>query len=390
MASFQNDKIRVPFCKSDYLGAEINSVLESGHLEGGGERTQLCESLLREQVGCSDALLVPSCTAALEMMALALDLNPGDEVIMPSFTFVSTANAFALRGAIPVFVDIDEDTLNIDPDCAEAAITEKTRAIMLVHYAGVACDMARFQKICSQYDLVLLEDAAQAIHSYWNNQALGSFGQFGAFSFHHTKNISCGEGGVLLVNDLEQVQKAKIIRDKGTNRPDFLNGTAAKYEWKTLGSSYLLGELSASLLSSQLEKVKELTDTRLAIWQTYFEETKHFSDLRGPIIFSSTNRHNGHIFHLRMLNREMRSNFIQYMREQGIVVAPHYVPLHLSPGGKKYGRTSGVLNNTVEVCDTLVRLPIYSSMSEQEQGLVLEHLNFFIKSLNRPLLKVGS
>lgn len=375
------DKIIIPFCKPDYTFEEkqaADEALNFGKLEGGGKFTKRCESLLENNNACNKALIVPSCTAALEMIALALELKPGDEIIMPSFTFVSTANAFALRGAIPVFVDIDEDTLNIDPTLVEAAITDKTRAIMVVHYAGVACDMSRLKELSKRYKLTLLEDAAQGIHAYWKDEALGSIGTFGAFSFHHTKNISCGEGGALLINDPAYIRQSNIIRDKGTNRPDFLEGTVSKYEWQNLGSSYLLSELSSAVLSAQLKRVQELTKSRLTLWHNYLGETQSLQDVRAPKIPDYA-KHNAHIFHLRLPTLESRNSLVYFMRERGVVAAPHYVPLHLTPGGKRLGRASGNLENTIEASNSLIRLPLYSSMTEDEQSVVIDQLNSFMQ-----------
>ncbi len=376
-------KIIIPFCKPDYQSVdidEVNSLISNNSLEGGGAITQQCESILNKQVDCVGSVLVPSCTSALEIMALALNLQAGDEVIMPSFTFVSTANAIALRGATPVFVDIDESSLNIDPFSAEKAITDKTRAIMIVHYAGVACDMLQFKNICEKYNLILLEDAAQCSYSFWNHRALGSIGKFGAISYHHTKNISCGEGGALIINDHKELSKSKIIRDKGTNRPDFLSGLTNKYEWKTLGSSFLMTEVSALILKAQLEQSKQLTDSRLAVWNTYFNELEKIDGLRTPLIPEYA-IHNAHIFHIRLPTKELRDRFVRYLRLQGIVSASHYVPLHLTPGGKKFGKSSGSMNVTVDTCNTLVRLPLYGSMTESEQSFVLAHIKIIINSM---------
>ncbi len=370
----------IPFCKPDYKGGEraaLDLAFASGSLEGGGVRNRHCEKILEQSTGCHRALLTPSCTAALEMMALALDLQPGDEVIMPSFTFVSTANAIALRGSVPIYVDIDPRTFNLDPVLAKAAITPKTRAIMLVHYGGVGCDMEAFTSLCQDHGLMLLEDAAQAIGASWSGKPLGSFGALAAISFHHTKNISCGEGGALLINDHSLVRICEFIRDKGTDRSDFLKGHVGKYEWQRLGSSYLLGELPAALLSAQLAREGELTATRLAAWHRYDEMLAPVNSIATPQIPAEAG-HNGHIYNIRLKTADLRNECAAFMRQRGIAASPHYVPLHLAPAGRKYGRTHGSLENTVRVCETQLRLPIYSSISNEEQRRVVETLLEFL------------
>ena len=373
-------KILVPFCKPDYGREEreaFEQAINSGRLEGGGAQTRECESYIEKTTGTKRALITPSCTAALEMMALALDLGPGDEVIVPAFTFVSTANAFALRGAVPVFADIDPQTLNLDIEAARAAITPKTRAIMLVHYAGVGCEMEAFVDLCAEHNLVLLEDAAQAVGARWNGKALGAFGAMGAYSFHHTKNITCGEGGALLVNDPALVKPSEFIRDKGTDRFDFLRGTITKYEWQVPGSSYLLSELAAAVLLGQFRREQPLTKARMRIWQAYDAAFGPLNSLRTPYIPKAA-EHNAHIYHLRFANQKLRDECAAFMRAHGVMTAPHYVPLHTTPAGRKYGRASGELPHTIDVAQTLLRLPLYSAMSDDELALVIDTMQAFL------------
>lgn len=375
--------IQIPFCKPDYGNLEREAIEEailSGNLEGGGAMTALCADLISSEVGCDRTLITPSCTAALEMMALALDLEPGDEIIMPSFTFVSTANAFALRGGVPVFVDIDPETLNIDPDCMEAAITDRTRAVVVVHYAGVGCDMDRLLDICSHRKITLLEDAAQACGASWSGRPLGSFGAMGAFSFHHTKNVTCGEGGALMINDAAFVRPCEIIQDKGTDRSDFLRGIVRKYEWQSLGSSYLLSEVSAAVLSAQLKREKALTRDRLALWNRYHDAFKNRAKIWTPNIPKKA-RHNGHIYPICFQTQAERSACILALREKGIVAAPHYVPLHLTPAGQSMGRAHGDMSHTIRVTETLMRLPIYSSMETAQQSVVISAVAQFLDDM---------
>ncbi len=372
--------IRVPFCRPDYGQRErlaFEDAIAGGRLEGGGPQTQACEELLQTGTGAERVLITPSCTAALEMMALALELGSGHEVIVPAFTFVSTANAFALRGATPVFADIDPLTMNLDVEAARLAITPRTRAIMLVHYAGVGCEMEAFLALCAEHDLVLLEDAAQAVGARWNDKALGSFGAMGALSFHHTKNVTCGEGGALLVNTPDMIKPAEFIRDKGTDRADFLRGHVNKYEWRVLGSSYLLSELAAAVLLGQLQRIKELTSARMRIWREYDQHFGQINSLRTPHIPKAAT-HNAHIYGIRFANRALRDACDIYMRSKGVMTAPHYVPLHLTPAGKTFGRASGELPHTIDATQTLLRLPLYSTMSDDEMKLVIETLKDFL------------
>ncbi|MCF6275208.1 MAG: dTDP-4-amino-4,6-dideoxygalactose transaminase, partial [Robiginitomaculum sp.] len=302
------DNIRIPFCRPDYGDGEraaIETAIRSGKLEGGGAMAVKCERWFEGWAGCERALITPSCTASLEMMALALDLGEGDEIIMPSFTFVSTAGAFALRSAVPVFVDIDPHTFNLDLQAARAAITPKTKAIMLVHYGGVGCDMDGFTALCKEHGIVLLEDAAQAIGATWDGKPLGSFGALSGFSFHHTKNITCGEGGALLINDPALVNTSEIIRDKGTDRSDFLKRQVTKYQWQKLGSSYQLSELASAVLSEQLLRTNEINAARMKIWQKYDEAFAPLNQLQTPHIPAKAG-HNAHIYSVLFATSEQR------------------------------------------------------------------------------------
>jgi dTDP-4-amino-4,6-dideoxygalactose transaminase len=353
----------IPFNKPCLVGNEseyIRQACESGHLCGDGPFTKKCQKWLENNTGCQRALLTHSCTAALEMAAILVDIQPGDEVIMPSYTFVSTANAFVLRGGVPVFVDIRPDTLNIDETKIEEAITSRTKAIVPVHYAGVGCEMDVIMSIADRYGLYVIEDAAQGIMAKYKGRPLGSIGHLGCYSFHETKNIICGEGGALLINDTRFVERAEIIREKGTNRSKFLKGLVDKYTWVDIGSSYLPSELNAAFLFAQLEKAQEITDKRLEIWGCYhqfFEKMERKGELRRPIIPKEC-KHNAHMYYLLMSHEEERDLFIQKMRIKGLNSVFHYVPLHSSVYGRKTCRVSGDLINTNEIWKVLARLPL--------------------------------
>lgn len=345
----------------------ISQAHANGHLSGDGAFTKKCHQWLEEKIGCRKALLTHSCTGALEIAALLLDLQPGDEIIMPSFTFVSTANAFVLRGAVPVFVDIRPDTLNINENLIEAAITSKTRAICVVHYAGVSCEMDAILAIADRYGITVIEDAAQGIFSSYKGRALGSIGQLGAMSFHETKNVISGEGGALLINDPAYVDRAEIIREKGTNRSKFFRGQVDKYTWVDVGSSYLPGEIIAAFLAAQLEEGDEITRRRLGLWDRYHAwAQKHEMDgrLRRPVVPSHC-IHNAHMYYLILPSLEKRTRFIDLVKGKGIGAVFHYIPLHSSPAGKRFGRSIGEMPVTEEVSDRLVRLPLWVGMEEQ-------------------------
>ena len=363
-------------------GKEI-SYIKKAHenmiLAGDGPFTKNCSLYLEQNIGSKKALLTHSCTAALEMTAHLMDLNPGDEVIMPSYTFVSTANAFVLRGAIPVFIDIREDTLNIDENLIERVITPKTKAIVVVHYAGVSCEMDSILDIAKRHNLFVLEDAAQGIMASYKGKPLGSMGDFGCLSFHETKNIHCGEGGALLINNENYVERAEIIREKGTNRSKFFRGQVDKYRWVDIGSSYLPGELTAAFLSAQLEEAANITKKRLKVWGKYhevFEDLEADGKIRRPI-FPNECQHNGHIYYLILNNNCNRDSVLIKLRESGVYAVFHYQPLHSSPAGKKYGKYSSPLPVTADISERIVRLPMWIGFDEHERVLdaLLDSMN---------------
>ncbi len=362
-------KVNIPFNQPYVTGKEIDYVKEAcelGVLSGDGKFTKYASELLTNGLRCKKILLTPSCTAALEMMAILLDIKEGDEVIMPSYTFVSTANAFALRGAKIVFCDIDSDTLNIDPISLEKLISKNTKAIIPVHYAGNSCDMNAINKFKSK-DISILEDAAQALFSSYNNTPLGTIGRLGAFSFHETKNIHCGEGGALVINDDDLIDRAEYIRDKGTNRSSFFRGEIDKYTWVDIGSSYLLGELSAAFLSAQIEDGMKITNERIKIWSYYNQSLAPLEasgKLRLPKLTTGATQ-NAHMFYLILNCAEDRNKFIEYSREQGVQSIFHYVPLHSAPAAKYFSDSSSELFNTESLSSRLVRLPLWIGVDKE-------------------------
>jgi dTDP-4-amino-4,6-dideoxygalactose transaminase len=366
--------ISIPFNRPYMTGKELDYIAEAhanGHLSGDGPFTRRCHAWIETTVGCRKALLTHSCTAALEIAALLADLNPGDEVIMPSFTFVSTANAFVLRGAVPVFIDVRPDTLNIDETLIEAAITPRTRAICVVHYAGVGCEMDAINAIAAHHDLLVIEDAAQGIMADYKGKPLGSLGHLAALSFHETKNLISGEGGALLINDERFGERAEIIREKGTNRSQFFRGQVDKYTWVDVGSSYLPGEIIAAFLAAQMEEAERITRDRLAMWDRYhvaFASHEASGRLRRPFVPAHC-RHNAHMYYLLLPGLTARTRFIDALKTDGIHPVFHYVPLHSSPAGRRYGRTSGLLDVTDRVSDSLVRLPLWLSDMDQQRVL---------------------
>lgn len=375
--------ISIPFNKPYMTGRELHYIAEAhqaGHLAGDGRFTKRCHAWLEERCDSKKALLVHSCTAALEITALLAELKPGDEVIMPSYTFVSTANAFALRGAVPVFVDIRPDTLNIDESLIEAAITPLTKAIVVVHYAGVACEMDTIIAIAARYGVLVIEDAAQAILASYRGRPLGSIGDLGTLSFHETKNIIAGEGGALLVNRSNLVERAEILREKGTNRSKFFRGQVDKYTWVDLGSSYLPSELIGAFLWAQLEASEAITHRRLALWEAYhrcFAGLETMGLVRRPVVPEHC-RHNGHMYYLLLPDLQLRSAFIAYLKAVGILAVFHYVPLHDSPMGSQAGRSFGELAVTSDVALRLVRLPLWLGLEEGGQREVIDRvLEFF-------------
>lgn len=361
----------IPFNKPFMTGRELEYIKQAhanGQLSGDGPFTKRCNAWLESSIGSPKALLTHSCTAALEMAAILLDLEPGDEVIMPSFTFVSTANAFVLRGAVPVFVDIRTDTLNIDENLIEAAITPRTRAICVVHYAGVACEMDAIMALARRHGLKVIEDAAQGIFSTYKGRALGSIGDMAALSFHETKNVISGEGGALLINDPALVERAEIIREKGTNRSRFFRGQVDKYTWVDIGSSYLPSELIAAFLAAQLEHGSEITARRLALWNRYHAWAAPFEatgTLRRPVIPADCD-HNAHMYYLLLADMDQRTAFIAAMKAAGIGTVFHYIPLHSSPAGLRFGRADRPLPHTDATSARLVRLPLWVGLEDQQ------------------------
>jgi dTDP-4-amino-4,6-dideoxygalactose transaminase len=344
----------------------ISQAHAKGHLSGDGDFTRQCHDWLQRHTGCLKALLTHSCTAALEMSALLLDLQPGDEIIMPSFTFVSTANAFVLRGAIPVFVDVRADTFNIDESLIEAAITPRTRAICAVHYAGVGCEMDAIMAIARRHGLAVVEDAAQGIFSTYRGKPLGTFGALGALSFHETKNVISGEGGALLLNDPALLERAEVIREKGTNRSQFFRGQVDKYTWVDVGSSYLPGEIIAAFLSAQFEEAQDITRRRLSLWDRYHawaEPLEAQGLLRRPIVPAGCT-HNAHMYYLLMPSLDARTRFIDGLKQHGVGAVFHYVPLHSSPAGKRFARAVGNMEVTDDISDRLVRMPLWVGLDE--------------------------
>lgn len=361
----------IPFNRPFVVGKEfdyIRQAIANMHLSGDGPFTKKCHTWLEERIGCCKALLTHSCTAALEMAAILADIQPGDEVIMPSFTFVSTANAFVLRGGVPVFVDIRPDTLNIDESRIEAAITPRAKVIVPVHYAGVGCEMDAVTAIAERYGLLVIEDAAQGMLSTYRDRPLGSIGHLAAVSFHETKNVISGEGGALLINDPKYVKRAEIVWEKGTNRSQFFRGQVDKYAWMDIGSSYLPSEINAAFLWAQLEEAESITRRRLRIWEMYhdaFAELESEDRVRRPVVPPEC-RHSAHIYYLLLPNLECRTELLEGLQVAGINAVFHYVPLHSSSAGRKYGRAHGNLPQTQNVSDRLVRLPLWVGMAEDD------------------------
>lgn len=355
--------MKIPFNTPHFCGTEskyIAEAFQNKQFSGDGAFTANTSSMLESIFEAKRVLLTHSCTAALEMCAILLNISPGDEVIMPSFTFVSTANAFVLRGGCPVFVDIDPKTQNIDIDCIEQAISPRTKAIVVVHYAGISCDMDKLMSLADSHQLPIVEDAAQCIYSKFKGKPLGSFGDLATVSFHETKNISCGEGGALIINNEEYICRAEILREKGTNRSSFFRGDVDKYTWVDMGSSYLPGEISAAFLFAQLQDGHEITRRRLEKWDSYLQ---YFSGLDTSILGSvmtvpEFSQHNAHMFYLVCSSLRRRSEFISYMRSRGIGCVFHYVPLHSSPAGLKYGKVASSMKVTERAGECLVRLPM--------------------------------
>jgi len=377
-------RYRIPFNRPFIAGKElyyIAQAVQEGHLAGDGRFTRLCQVWLEERFGLGRALLTHSGTAALELAALLCDLEPGDEVIMPSFTFVSTANAFVLRGARPVFVDIRRDTLNLDETLLPGAITERTRVIVPVHYAGVGCEMDPILALADRHGLLVVEDAAQGVAARYRGRFLGAMGQLGCYSFHETKNFISGEGGALAVNDARFLERAEILREKGTDRSKFFRGQVDKYTWVDLGSSYLPAELVAAFLCAQLEECDRITARRRAIWDRYRDRLAPLAarGLVGLPVVPPHCEHNAHMFYLLLRDLDERSRLIAHLRRRGILAVFHYVPLHSSPMGLTVGRTAGPLPVTDDLAARILRLPCYFELDEAAQDEVIAAIFAFFR-----------
>ncbi len=367
-----------------FVGKEIDYVKQAvanKKICGDGPFTKLCNKWIEDKTKTQKALLTTSCTHALEMAAILCDIKEGDEVIMPSYTFVSTADAFVSRGAKIVFVDIRPDTLNIDENLIEAAITDKTKAIVPVHYAGVSCEMDKIMEIARKYNLLVVEDAAQGVTATYKGQQLGSIGDFGCYSFHETKNYSMGEGGALLIKDEKFVEQAEIIREKGTNRSKFFRGQIDKYTWVDFGSSYLPSDMNAAYLWAQFESVDEIFNSRMNAWNTYYNALKPLADegfIELPFVPDYC-EHNAHMFYIKLKNLEERTAFIDFMKQREIWAVFHYIPLHSAPAGVKFGRFSGEDKYTTKESERLVRLPLYYNITTDELNTVINSINEFFK-----------
>lgn len=365
----------VPPC-ADKAMDYIKECVENQKICGDGAYTRRCNEWIEEKTGTAKCLLTTSCTHATEMAALLAEIIEGDEIIMPAYTFVSTADAFVLRGAVPVFVDIRPDTMNIDETLIEDAITDRTRAIVPVHYAGVACEMDTIMSIAGKHNLIVIEDAAQGIMSTYKGKALGTFGDFGCFSFHETKNYSMGEGGALLIRDERNIELAEVIREKGTNRSKYYRGQIDKYTWVNYGSSYLPSDMNAAYLYAQLEMADEMNDARIACWNRYYENLLPLAEsgrLELPVVPKEC-VHNAHMFFIKAKDIEERTALIAYLKENGVLSVFHYIPLHTAPAGKRFGRFHGVDRYTTKESERLARLPMY-------YGLTLEQVDFICKMI---------
>lgn len=378
--------ITIPFNKPFIVGKELfyiaQAVIDNQHTAGDGPFTKKCQAWLEEHLDCRKVLLTHSCTAALEMAAILADIQPGDEIIMPSFTFVSTANAFVLRGGIPVFVDIRPDTLNIDENLIGAAVTPRTRAIIPVHYAGVPCQMDAIMEIAQRKELLVIEDAAQALLSQYHGRYMGTIGQMGCLSFHETKNIISGEGGALLINDPKFIERAEIVREKGTNRSQFFRGQVDKYTWVDMGSSYLPSDILSAFLFAQMENAEQIVARRNRIFDLYREGLRPLAEkglIQLPCILED-GQCNGHIFYILTGSIEERTKLTAHLQNQGIMAVFHYVPLHSSPAGIKYGRASGCMDVTERAGDCLLRLPLFYEMTDQEVCFVITAITEFYGS----------
>ncbi|MDD2896320.1 MAG: dTDP-4-amino-4,6-dideoxygalactose transaminase [Aliarcobacter sp.] len=375
----------IPFNKPPFTGNEEKYILESiksSKISGDGDFTKKCHKWFEEKLDCKKVLLTTSCTHALEMAAILLDIQEGDEVIMPSYTFVSTANAFVLRGAKIVFVDIRPDTMNIDETKIEQAITDKTRVIVPVHYAGVGCEMDTIMDIAKRYNILVVEDAAQGMMSSYKGKSLGTIGHLGAFSFHETKNYtSAGEGGLLIINDEQFLNRAEIIREKGTNRSQFFRGMVDKYSWVDIGSSYLMNDVSAAYLWGNLEQANIINQYRLNIWNSYYENLKKLEEqgvLQLPTIPNNCT-HNAHMFYIKVKNLDTRTELLEYLKKNEINAVFHYVPLHSAPAGLKFGKLDGIDEFTTTESNRLLRLPMYYGLDKEKIKIICGVINEYFK-----------
>lgn len=373
---------RIPFNRPCLVGQElayVRDAIQGGHIAGNGQYTARCSEILEREIGCRRALLTTSCTHALEMCALLLDIGPGDEVLVPSFTFVSTANAFVLRGARPAFVDIRPDTLNIDEALVDDLVGSRSRALVAVHYAGVGCEMDSLEAVARRRGLTLIEDNAHGIFGHYRGRPLGSFGRLATQSFHETKNVSCGEGGALIVNDPSLTARAEVLREKGTDRSRFYRGEVDKYTWVDVGSSYLPSDLLAAFLLAQLENRERIQCARQRIWRAYYEGLRSWAQINGvalprvPVHVDQAY----HMFYLVLPSREARARLIEHLKARGILAVFHYVPLHLSPMGRRFGGREGACPVTESVSDRLLRLPFYNDLSRADQDDVIESVLAF-------------
>ena len=375
----------IPFNKFYITGKEQEYIAQTINrkISGSGEFTKKCCKWLEALTGAKRVLLTNSCTAALEMAAILIDIQPGDEVILPSFTFVSTANAFLLRGAKPVFIDINENDLNIDVEMIEKAITKNTKAIIPVHYAGKSCDMERIVQLARLYDLYVVEDSAHSLMSFQNGKHIGNKGDLSTFSFHETKNISCGEGGALIINNPKLIERAEIILEKGTNRRHFLNNKTSFYTWIDIGSSYLASEISAAFLWAQLEESEKITSKRLKIFNKY-RKSFNTLEVEGKVIFQKLNKNskvNAHIFYILLENKCLQEKFINYMGDNNIKCTSHYIPLHNSPYGSKISKLGSSLEVTESICNRIVRFPLWVGLDNYQDYIIQKAMDFFIMKI---------
>jgi dTDP-4-amino-4,6-dideoxygalactose transaminase len=391
MASMEDP---IPFNRPQATGPELDNIrtaLADGHLSGSGAFARRCAAWLQERVGSDGVFMTPSCSAALEMAMRLSGIGPGDEVIMPSFTFVSTASAAARTGATPVFVDIEPNALNIDPAAVAAAVGPRTRAICVVHYGGVSCDMQAIDEVAEAAGLTVIEDAAHAIGASWQGRPLGSIGRMATLSFHETKNLQCGEGGALLVNDPSLIGQAEIMHNKGTNRAQFFRGEVDRYTWVGDGSNYVMSELSAAFLAGQFDNADPVTAARMGTWRSYYDAfagAERRGLLRRPIVPAGCD-HNAHLFYLLLPDRARRDALIAALAERGVQAVFHYVPLHSAPAGRRLGRTSGSLRVTDDLSGRLVRLPLWHGLSEEQVGRVIDSVHEALPDLSRQAVGVA-